>query len=214
MPDTSGLTHPTPTVVENAVDDASERVDSAVVERGGELSFVVASRWNRWKGHRTLLDAWERAGCPGTLTVLGGPPKSGESVDVVGLAAALSNPSSVRIIGEVADPAPYVAEADVLILPSDDPEPFGLVVIEAFSMGRPVIASRAGGPIDVIEDGATGWFFAPRDAEQLARILVELSSDDVRRAGARARRVYEARFRPARFRAELTAALEAELARP
>ena len=45
------------------------------------------------------------------------------------------------MVGEVADIAPHLAAADVLVLPSDEPEPFGLVVIEAFSLSRPVVAS-------------------------------------------------------------------------
>ncbi|MBV9830650.1 MAG: hypothetical protein JOZ82_03580, partial [Marmoricola sp.] len=38
---------------------------------GDELGFVVASRWNAWKGHRTLLAAWDRVEHPGRLVVLG-----------------------------------------------------------------------------------------------------------------------------------------------
>lgn len=208
---TTRLAEPAPVVVENAVDDASRRAVVDVPRVRAGLEFVVASRWNRWKGHRTLLDAWGRAGCPGTLVVLGGPPSSGEAVDVPALVAELPIPDSVRLVGEVADIAPHLASADVLVLPSDEPEPFGLVVIEAFSLGRPVIASRAGGPVEIVQDGVTGWFFHPQDADDLARVLTSLDLDAVRQAGRSARADYEARFEPARFRAELGAVLRAEL---
>ena len=212
--ETTGLGSRGPTVIENVVEDARARVRADRLGSTEEVRFVVASRWNRWKGHQTLLDAWERADFPGTLTVLGGPPSSGEAVDVVGLVAALPRPDSVLIVGEVPDVATYVADADVLILPSDDPEPFGLVVIEAFSLGRPVIASRAGGPLEIIEDGVSGWFFEPRDVDALADLLRGLDIAEIRRAGGRAREVYEARFEPTRFRAQLATLIASELDHP
>src|SRR5206468_4143287 len=95
--------------------------------RAGPLRYVVASRWNGWKGHRTLLAAWEAAGAPGRLVVLGGAPASGDRTDVPGLVAGLSDPASVQVVGEVADPSPWFVEADVVLVPSDAPEPFGLV---------------------------------------------------------------------------------------
>ena len=73
--------------------------------RGG-LRFVVASRWNGWKGHRTLLAAWDAAQAPGRLTVLGGMPASGERTDVPALVAALPRPETVEVVGEVPDPSP------------------------------------------------------------------------------------------------------------
>ena len=163
------------------------------------LTFLVASRWNGWKGHRTLLAAWELAGAPGRLVVLGGRPPSGEYVDVPALAAALSHPDSVSIVGEIPDPAPQLAAADVVLMPSDQAEPFGLVAIEAFARGRPVIASAAGGLLDIVTDGRDGWLFPPGDVRALADLLTSITTDDVAAAGARARVTYEQRFTVARF---------------
>ncbi len=166
--------------------------------RTGPLTFLVASRWNGWKGHRTLLAAWDRAsgpdGAPGTLVVIGGPPPSGDAVDVPALAAALKYPESVRIVGETTEAARYLDEADVIVMPSDQPEPFGLVAIEAFARGRPVIASAAGGLLDIVTDGSDGWLFPPQDVEALARVLTGLDRDAVAEAGQRARETYEKRF--------------------
>ncbi|CAB4543973.1 MAG: glycosyltransferase [Actinobacteria bacterium] len=176
-------------------------------------TFVVASRWNAWKGHRTLLDAWGRAGCPGRLVVLGGPPPSGARVDVPVLAAALERPSSVDIVGEVPDIAPYVAGADALVLPSDEPEPFGLVLLEAFRQARPVIASAAGGPLDVVTDGHDGWLFPSGDAEALATLLCDLTPERLAEAGRHARETYLARYTPEVFRARILELVRAELDR-
>lgn len=167
--------------------------------RTGELKFLVASRWNGWKGHRTLLDAWDRAGAPGRLVVLGGPPRSGDSVDVHALVAGLEKPDSVNVVGEVADPSSYIDAADVVVLPSDQPEPFGLVAIEAFARSRPVIASAAGGPLEIVTPGGDGWLFPPGDSESLAKVLAGLTRPETEAAGRHARRTFESQYTLGRF---------------
>lgn len=127
---------------------------SPLQDRTGPLTYVVASRWNGWKGHRTLLAAWDRASsdaAPGTLLVLGGPPPSGDAVGVAGLVAGLKHPDSVRIVGETPDASPDLDDADV-VMPSDQPEPLGLVASEAFARRRPVAASAAGRVLDIVTD--------------------------------------------------------------
>lgn len=159
----------------------------------GPLTFVVASRWNSWKGHEFLLTAWQAAGCPGLLIVLGGPPEAGVGVDVEGLVGALSRPESVQIVGEVDDITPWLDSADVLILPSTNPEPFGLVVIEAFSRARPVVATRHGAPAEVVEPEA-GWLVDPGDVQGFARTLAGISKPEAAHRGRAARRLFVSRY--------------------
>jgi glycosyltransferase involved in cell wall biosynthesis len=188
------------TVVPNSTPEppAVEPLDG----RTGPLRFLIASRWNGWKGHRTLLAAWDLIDEPGILTVLGGPPLSGESVDVPALAGALRHPESVRVVGEVVDPHPYLSEADVIVVPSDNPEPFGLVAIEAFARGRPVVGSAGGGLADIVTDDVDGWLFPIGDASALAARLGGLTREAVTEAGKRARATYEDRFTLERYAAE------------
>ena len=167
--------------------------------RTGQLRFVVASRWNAWKGHRTLLDAWGMAGAPGHLTILGGPPLSGESVDVPALVSGMQQPESVSVVGEVSDSSSYIEDADVMIVPSDRPEPFGLVAIEAFARARPVIGSAAGGLLGIVDDGVNGWLFPPGDAVALSGVLANLNRDAVTEAGGLARETYELSYTTERF---------------
>lgn len=205
-------------IVENCVPGLDEQVPGADPGgRDGPLHYVVASRWNAWKGHRTLLTAWARAGCPGRLTVLGGPPPSGERVDVPALVDELLGPKAthtgtVDIVGEVAGIGTYLDDADVLVLPSDQPEPFGLVMVEAFAHGRPVIASRAGGPLEVITSGVDGWLYPIGDAEALATVLRSLDREQVAVAARRARATFEARFTPQRYRLRIAALFTVALA--
>ncbi len=202
-------------VVTNAV-AASEAPVPPVHPASGprSLRFVVASRWNAWKGHRTLLRAWALARCPGHLTILGGPAPVGRNVHVPALVDELvPDPSTVTIVGEVADIGQHLRAADVLVLPSDQPEPFGLVAAEAFAHGRPVVASRAGGVVDVVTDGVDGWLYPPGDAGALAAVLAGLTADDVRAAGRRARATYLARYTPQQQTRRLTELFAAELDR-
>ena len=185
------------TVVPNGSPDPGP--PAPLAGRTGELRFVVASRWNGWKGHRTLLAAWDEAEVRGTLTVLGGPPASGDRTDVPELVARLSRPHTVEVVGEVADPSPWLAEADVVVVPSDRPEPFGLVAIEAFARGRGVLASAGGGLVDIVTSDVDGWLFPPGDVAALAATLRRLDRATVTAAGQRARETYEARFTERQF---------------
>lgn len=78
-------------------------------------------------------------------------------------------------------PAAYAA-ADVLALPSDARETWGLVVNEAMASGRPAIVSRAAGcSPDLVLDGRTGFTHAPGDIEGLAA-AIRILADDRQRA--------------------------------
>jgi glycosyltransferase involved in cell wall biosynthesis len=60
---------------------------------------------------------------------------------------------------------------DVMILPSIYLEAFGLTVLESFSVGRPVISSKCGGPEDIIRDGVDGVLIKPNNPKALAEIM-------------------------------------------
>jgi glycosyltransferase involved in cell wall biosynthesis len=80
--------------------------------------------------------------------------------------------------------------ADVVVHASTRPEAFGRVVIEAQAMGRPVIASDLGGPIETVEHGITGWRVPPGDAGALAGAIeaaLALSEEARTALGRRAR---------------------------
>ena len=77
----------------------------------------------------------------------------------------------VHIATDLTDmPAVYSA-SDVLVSCSKKPESFGLTLIEALAMNTPVIATRHGGPLDIIREGVDGFFFEPGNPEQLAELI-------------------------------------------
>jgi len=177
--------------------------------KSDSVQFVVASRWNEWKGHRTLFDAWELAGSPGVLTVLGGPPEVGVGYDVRDRVAKLNSPETVMVVGEVEDPTQFFADSDFVIVPSDRPEPFGLVTIEAFAAGVPVIASNRGGSAEIISDGVSGRLFEIGDPQSLARVLSTCTKVDSLEMGSAARHEYQQRFTAERYLVEMSEHLAA-----
>lgn len=74
----------------------------------------------------------------------------------------------------------YLAQCDIFVAPSRY-ESFGLVFLEAMMFGKPVIGCRAGGMVEVIEDGVTGLFAEPGDAESLRTALDALITDERKR---------------------------------
>jgi glycosyltransferase involved in cell wall biosynthesis len=87
------------------------------------------------------------------------------------------------------------------------PEPFGRVILEGMLLGKPVVATAAGGVPELIQDGDTGFLTAPGDAAQLAERLIPLLRDaELRRqVGHRARAWAQQRFSLPHHVAEMSA---------
>jgi glycosyltransferase involved in cell wall biosynthesis len=88
----------------------------------------------------------------------------------------------------------WFPDADVLAMPSVE-EGLGTSVLDAMSVGVPVVASRAGGLPEMVRDGVEGWLVPARDPAALAQALARVLSDPAERArlsAAARRRVDEA----------------------
>jgi glycosyltransferase involved in cell wall biosynthesis len=83
----------------------------------------------------------------------------------------------VKILPPTRDVAGLLAQADLLVLSSLIPEPFGRVVIEAGAVGTPVAATWLGGVRDMIEDRKNGLLFPPCNIPALADAMYELMMD-------------------------------------
>jgi glycosyltransferase involved in cell wall biosynthesis len=112
----------------------------------------------------------------------------------------------VALLGEREDVPAVLAALDTLLVPSWE-EPFGRVVLEGMAMGVPVVATRVGGPAEVIADGRDGLLVAPREPAAWTAALRRLAGDPgLRDALARGGRRRAADFSPARH-AEAVAAV-------
>jgi glycosyltransferase involved in cell wall biosynthesis len=91
----------------------------------------------------------------------------------------------------------YIFERiDILVLPSLYKEGLPNVLLEAMSMGLPVIASKLAGVPEIVFDGETGWMIKPGDQNELIDAIVKLSSDknNYLRMGKNARKLMEEKF--------------------
>ncbi len=77
----------------------------------------------------------------------------------------------LRLVGQCDDMPAALCLSDVVVHASIKPEAFGRVVIEAQAMGRPVIASDLGGPVETVRHGETGWRLRPNDPVALAAAI-------------------------------------------
>jgi glycosyltransferase involved in cell wall biosynthesis len=142
---------------------------------GLEARFIVGhfSRLSPWKGQHVLLEAL--AHCPNDVAaILVGDALFGEQDYVQhlhSLVAALGLEERVRFLGFRSDIVQLMSACDLVAHTSTAPEPFGRVIIEAMLCGRPVVAARAGGVVELVEHGVTGWLVSPGEPQQLAEVI-------------------------------------------
>jgi L-malate glycosyltransferase len=111
------------------------------------------------------------------------------------LAVTLGVETQVTFLGHREDVPALLAAADVFVLPSRS-EAFPNGAVEAMAAGLPVVASRVGGLLDLVDDGRTGLLVTPGDPAALAAALESLVLSPARAAalGASAREVVSRRY--------------------
>jgi glycosyltransferase involved in cell wall biosynthesis len=140
-----------------------------------EDRFIVGhfSRLSPWKGQDVLLEAL--ASCPERVcAVFVGAALFGEEDYVAQLhqqVERLGLQSRVAFLGFRSDVTELMAACDLVAHTSTAPEPFGRVIVEGMLCGRPVVAAAAGGAMEIVEPGETGWQSPPGDALKLAEII-------------------------------------------
>ncbi|MFC5069265.1 glycosyltransferase [Flaviflagellibacter deserti] len=139
--------------------------------------IVGAGRFVRRKGFHTLLDAAARL--PRAWVWIVGDGEERQALEQQAVALGIAD--RVRFAGWQADTSPFVAAADAFVVPSLH-EPLGNVILEAWSIGRPVVSSRAEGPRWMMTDGEDGLMFDVEDADGLAQALARLEADPALRA--------------------------------
>jgi glycosyltransferase involved in cell wall biosynthesis len=165
------------------------------------LCFGIVGRIAPWKGQHVFLEAFARAFPRGTerARIIGAPLFGEEAYerDLHVLASRLGLDGRIEFTGFREDVAEELSKLDVLVHASVIPEPFGQVVIEGMTAGVPVLAPRAGGPAEVIEDGRTGLLYEPGNADALAAAMQQAAADPtLRRKLARAARAAADAFAP------------------
>jgi len=174
-------------VVHNGVDEAPfmeiEHVSKKQLRNETGLpedAFLVGafSRLAHWKGQHVLLDALLLD--TRLHAVLVGAPLFGEDAYAAQLHAfveAHDLSDRVHFLGFRRDIAACMRAVDVIAHTSITPEPFGRVIVEGMLAKRPVVASRDGGVMEIVEHNESGLLCTPGDASELAATLASLHDD-------------------------------------
>jgi glycosyltransferase involved in cell wall biosynthesis len=167
---------------------APDHLSSLPAERAGTRGAVFDGRLSREKGVSTLLRAWRGIDYP--LDIVGDGPLRSE------LAAAA--PSQARFLGWLPrdEVIRRVHEATFLVFPSLWYEGFGMSLIEAMSLAKPVIASDLGPRRELVTHGKTGLLYEADDVDALRRAILQLIHRPELRAelAGNARLAYEASY--------------------
>jgi glycosyltransferase involved in cell wall biosynthesis len=179
-------------LVVNAVDvDDTIRLSRFPLD-GSELKgrftkrVAFAGRLNPEKGLPFLIDAADRivkSDPEVQFLIIGDGPERGRIEQMV-RERGLSG--TVLFLGFRANVFPWFAAADIVVLPSLT-EGMPVVVLEAFALGKPVVAAAVGGVPEIIEDGVTGLLVPSQDSVALAQSLSKLLADSAKAAAMGAR---------------------------
>lgn len=142
---------------------------------------VTGARHHPDKGLDVLIRAFAivRAAEPSARAVIAGAVQPGYEEhhdELVRLIVRLGLQDAISMPGLISDPLPLWAEADVYVQPSRR-EPFGLGLIEAMSVGTPVIATSVGGMTEIVEADRSGLQVPPDDPDALAEAIRRVLTD-------------------------------------
>lgn len=135
----------------------------------GAFIVVAVGRFVKIKGYDMLVRAL--AHMPGAVLWLVGDGEERPALER--LASELGVIDRIRFVGWQTDPGPFLAAADVVAMSSSH-ETLGNVILEGWSMGKPVVSTRAVGPVWLMQDGEDGLLVDIGDDEQFAAAIARL----------------------------------------
>ena len=146
--------------------------------------FALVGRVISWKGQDVFIQAIAEArksdaSIRGLIVGEGEPSAKNEEylARLRSLVSALALKDIVKFTGHRTDIPEIMKSADGVICASSLPEPFGRVIIEGMAVGKPVVATNAGGAPDIITDGVNGLLVPTSDSNALANAILRLSHD-------------------------------------
>lgn len=167
----------------------------------------IAARMNPWKGQFELIGAASllRETFPDLHVMILGSNVPEMRAEFEQRARDGGIADRVHFGGFQKDVRPFLHEFDLFVHPSYG-EPFGLSIVEAMSMRKPVVACNSGGVPEIITHGEDGWLVEERSAEAVANAMSTLLGDRelARNIGLRARETVRNRFTPRQQSANVT----------
>jgi glycosyltransferase involved in cell wall biosynthesis len=173
----------------------------------------IVGRLQRWKGMHVFAEAMAKviAVRPQSQGVIvgGSHDLEPEYADwLKNRVKELGLDGKVALVGRQQNIPEWMQAMDIFVHASDR-EPFGIVVVEAMSLGKPVVATKPGGTEEIIQDGENGLLVPDNNPDLLAEAVLSYLSDPelAARLGAAARQ-RALMFTPERFAQKVMGALE------
>ncbi|MEX0918562.1 MAG: glycosyltransferase family 4 protein [Candidatus Paceibacterota bacterium] len=151
--------------------------DYTSIQNQQTITFCTVGRLIKWKNQTWLLKSFKKylATRPKAhLLIIGDGPdrrkleKQAEQYEL--------NQDHITFTGEIKNPYGLMSQSDIFVFPSRK-EPFGRAVLEAMSLGMPIIASNSGGIPEFLKDNISGLLVPLNDIEALTNTMISLSSD-------------------------------------
>ena len=147
-----------------------------------EIVISLVGRINSWKGQQLLLKSFNQLIKEYNnikLVYLGSAPPNQENfeIELKNQILEFGLVNKVVVIPFQKEIEKFWNSIDIAVVPSTEPEPFGMVVIEAMLAKKPVIASNHGGPTEIIIQNETGLLFEPNNHNSLSNALEKLIQD-------------------------------------
>ena len=143
------------------------------------LAYGLFGRVVPWKGIREFIHAAREISrmIPNAVGFIVGDFSDGDQdffEEMQRLAIDQGLAGKLVFTGYRKDVVEMIALMDVIVHASIEPEPFGMGIIEGMAMGKPVVATRSGGPLDIVEEGETGYLVGMKDSAALASAVSQL----------------------------------------
>jgi glycosyltransferase involved in cell wall biosynthesis len=197
-------------VVYNVVDLADFSPDFDATSVRSEFGWTaqerlvgVIGRLDWWKGHEYFLEAVAQVvhQVPNLRGLIVGEPEDTPLnreyyQRLQSLARTLDLEDKIVFTGFRSDVPRILSALDVVVLSSSTPEPFGRVVIEGMAAGKPVVATAAGGVLEIIENGSNGLLVPCKNSQAMAQAILWFLSNQEKAAqiGSQARQFVAEKF--------------------
>lgn len=144
-----------------------------------EIIIALVGRISRWKGQKMLLNAFYQISKRNSnikLAFIGSPPPNQELFlkELQELIIELNIVNKVVLIPFTNEISRVWQCIDIAVVPSTEPEPFGLVAVEAMLAKKPVVGSNHGGLTEIIVNNETGFLVEPNNETKLAEAISKL----------------------------------------
>ncbi|MBI4982583.1 MAG: lipopolysaccharide heptosyltransferase II [Candidatus Omnitrophica bacterium] len=184
MIDDFGLTHERVRIIPRSVDLEKFKFSDPKAKRKTIFNVGIVGRITPLKGHLYFIKAMAKLAknCPNLkIWIVGDAPQSKEThkEELQVLVKRLGLWNNTVFLGYQKDIPEILSQLDVLVLATTTHEAFGRVIIEAQAAGVPVVATKVGGVIDIIEDQKNGLLVPPADPSSMADAVEKIYKDPV-----------------------------------